>query len=207
MHRRNRLTWLLIAVFATFLCLTTITGKAFTQSSSPSVSKSDTLFQPIVSEIVKSGVPLRLPTYIPSTGQRRNSEGTPPKDVYASVNMVSDGIYLVSIGYTKACTGGNACRLGTVEGDRKTVQTPPIEEVYSFMMDSKFKGVRSEQKMSTVSLAKDTEGWFIPWICGANCNDAKVVWDEGSFRYLVGIKLGDKNALIEMANSAISNGL
>ena len=60
--------------------------------------------------------------------------------------------------------------------------------------------------MSRVGLSRGIQGWFIPWLCGANCNDAKVVWEEHIYRYSMGIKLGDRASLVKMANSAIEAG-
>jgi len=203
--RRNQTIWILTVVAISLFSLAAITGKAFTQNMAPAVSNSRTIFQPILSEIVKSGVPLRLPTYIPARSQRLNNAEKQPDKAYATVSSITDGMYTVIVGYTQDCTGGTSCRLGTVQGDRKMTETKRIEEVYSFMQDPKFKGIRSKETMVPVTLARNTSGWFIPWICGANCNDAKVVWDEGAYRYMVGIKLGDKNSLVEMANSAINH--
>ncbi|MFN6068408.1 MAG: hypothetical protein ACK45T_14795, partial [Pseudanabaena sp.] len=64
---------------------------------------------------------------------------------------------------------------------------------------------RSDEEDESVSLADGIQGYFVPWVCGASCNDAQVYWDKNGFRYAVGIKVGNKNNLIQMANSAISS--
>lgn len=60
--------------------------------------------------------------------------------------------------------------------------------------------------MGRVTLANGIKGYFIPYVCGANCDDSKVIWEQNGYRYLVGLKRGDKKTVIEMANSAIKNG-
>lgn len=109
--------------------------------------------------------------------------------------------YQVTLGYTPDCSGGNACRLGTLSGGIKPRQS--LEDTYAFMRDPNFKGRRSQEVMAPVNLSRGIQGWFIPWLCGANCNDAKVVWEENIYRYSMGIKLGDRASLVKMANSAI----
>jgi len=152
-------------------------------------------------------VPLRLPTYVPMHGQVTPQPGTTPESlpVFASLTGTnSANKYEVTLGYTSDCTGGNACRLGTVAGRVKPNE--PLERPYGFMNDPNYIGRRSQEKMAPVALSKGLRGLFVPWICGANCNDAKVTWDENGYRYWVGIKVGDKASLVKMANSAIGSG-
>jgi hypothetical protein len=110
--------------------------------------------------------------------------------------------YEVILGYSPTCSGGNACRFGTVTGRLRPALS--IESEYAGVHHDQ--SVKSQESMQKVKLAHHLEGWFIPWTCGASCSDAKVVWDEYSYRYSVGIKLGDRASLVKMANSAIEAG-
>ena len=163
------------------------------------------LFKPNLIELQMTGIPLRLPNYIPEIGQRLKDDNSRNQrlSVYAHLDEATANRYEITIGHSPTCTGGNVCRLGTIAATRITKGTPSIVEQYAFMKDPKFLGRRSKEPMSSVKLNQNLTGTFVPWICGANCNDAKVVWDEGQYRYSVGLKVGDRDSLIQMANSSI----
>jgi len=78
-----------------------------------------------------------------------------------------------------------------------------FERTLSEQSQSSFQEHRSTEPLSRVKLANGIDGWFLPWVCRHVCTDAQVVWDEYSYRYSVGVKLGDRASLIKMANSAI----
>lgn len=144
----------------------------------------------------KTRVPLKLPTQIPQ-------EEYP---LYVTVNTATSDQYELTIGTDKDCSGGNYCRYGTIAGQRVTATTPSVEEAYAFLNDPNYQpSVRSKEKMGKVALANGVEGYFIPYVCGASCDDSKVIWEQNGYRYLVGVKSGDKKTIVDMANSAISS--
>lgn len=144
----------------------------------------------------KTRIPLKLPTFIPQ-------ENYP---LYITVNTVTPDQYELTIGTDKDCSGGNYCRYGTISGQRVTASTPSVEDEYAFLNDPSYQpSVRSKEKMGKVALDNGVEGYFIPYVCGANCDDSKVIWEQGGYRYLVGIKSGDKKTVVGIANSAISS--
>lgn len=155
------------------------------------------MFRPVINQLkAKTRVPLQLPAYIPQ-------EDYP---LYITVNMATPKRYELTIGTDTHCSGGNYCRYGTVSGQRITPSTPSVEEQYAFLNDPSYQPTeRSTQKMGRVTLANDIRGYFIPYVCGANCDDSKVIWEQGGYRYLVGIKAGEKKLVVQMANSAISS--
>jgi hypothetical protein len=177
----------------------------------PAVPNLDQRYQPILTELQMTGIPLRLPTYAPATTTIRSRDPkvtaeTLKMPVFVHLNEDTPNGYIITLGYSETCDGGNSCRLGTLSAQRLTKGTPSIDEQYAFMKSgAQFKGKRSQELMATVSLTQGVKGQFIPWICGANCNDAKVVWDQDGYRYFVGIKVGDKGSLVQMANSAIES--
>lgn len=143
----------------------------------------------------KTRVPLKLPTRIPQ-------EDYP---LYITVNTATSEQYELTIGTDKDCSGGNYCRYGTISGRKISPSTPSVEEEYAFLNDPTYQpSVRSTKKMGKVALANGIQGYFIPYVCGANCDDSKVIWEQNGYRYLVGIKSGDKKTVVDMANSAIS---
>jgi hypothetical protein len=155
------------------------------------------IFRPVLSGLkAKTRVPLMLPTYIPQ-------EDYP---LYITVNAATPTQYELTIGAVENCSGGNYCRYGTISGQKLTPSTPSVAQEYAFLNDPSYKPTeRSPEKMGRVVLANGIKGYFIPYVCGANCDDSKVIWEQKGYRYLVGLKRGDKKAVVQMANSAIKH--
>ncbi|WP_199333680.1 hypothetical protein [Oculatella sp. FACHB-28] len=61
--------------------------------------------------------------------------------------------------------------------------------------------------MGEVTLAQGIHGYFIPFVCGANCDTSKIIWEQNSYRYRVGIRMASKATMIRFANSVIENEL
>lgn len=158
-------------------------------------SLSPNIFEPIVSSLPQ-GIPPRLPTYIPTGGVNRSS-------LVASLVIKSENAYQIAIG-SPSCQGANSCRYATVSGERTNSATPSIESQFTYMNSPRYKPTRrSPDPMGYVTLANGIRGYFVPWVLGANYSDAKVIWNENSYRYLVGVKGGSKEVLVQMASSAI----
>lgn len=167
-----------------------------------SIANAATIFDPIRSQLGESQVPLRLPTYIPAHGQAETTGDVPP--VSANLTSRESGRYEVILGYSPDCEGGSVCRLGTVTGQMK-----PTEPIAAQFNESDYlysDEHRSDEPMGSVTLANNIRGEFLPWRCATSCEDAQIVWEEGNYRYSVGIKMGDRASLVEMANSAIESG-
>ena len=227
--RRFNLRWLLVIVAVLVVGLSgVLLVRAYTQSAQqpsastspssnsvvaaaepkPSIPNAATVFDSVLPQLQRqSKTPILLPTYIPASGQRQPAPATASQlTVYADLPKPQPKLgYDLVLGYTPDCTGGNACRLGSVKGIPKPVQS--IEESYSSTKNPALKRPGSQETMGPVSLSQGIQGWFIPSVCGANCIDALVVWDNGGYRYSVGIKVGDKASLVQMANSAIDRGV
>jgi len=136
-----------------------------------------TVFAPLLSELEnQTQLPVLLPSWLP------DEKETAP--VYAMATEVSGSEYRVLLGFTPDCNGGTACRWGEVSGQTGTL-TPP-------------------EGGESINLAQGIKGYFVPATCGANCSDAVVMWEQSGGHYSVGLKAGEKEELIEMANSAIA---
>lgn len=83
------------------------------------------------------------------------------------------------------CTGGVYCRLGEITGERVGPNTP----------------IPTGRR---VVLPGGRYGVFTPATCGANCSDSQVTWDEGPYRYVVGLKVGTLPEVLRMAESVVS---
>jgi hypothetical protein len=138
------------------------------------------IFEPILPQIQQATqIPILLPDYI------FGSDGATP--VYATIETVTPSQYSLILGFTPDCTGGTACRLGTVSGEELSPNSPELEG-------------------QAVPLDDGITGYFIDAVCGANCSDSTMTWDQDGRRYQMGIKAGKPEDLVKMANSAIASG-
>lgn len=149
----------------------------------PSVSQApipNPIFEPILPQIKQeTQIPILLPDYI------FGSDGATP--VYATIETVTPSQYSLILGFTPDCTGGTACRLGTVSGEDLAANSPELEG-------------------QAVPLDEGITGYFMDAVCGANCSDSTMTWDQNGTRYQMGIKAGKPEDLVKMANSAIASG-
>lgn len=135
------------------------------------------VFAPILSELQgQTQLPVLLPSVLPEEKEQ--------PQVYAITTEVSGSEYQVLLGFSPDCNGGNACRWGEVSGQTGPL-TPP-------------------EGGESVTLAQGITGYFVPAVCGANCSDAVVMWEQSGGHYSVGLKAADKEQVMEMANSAIA---
>lgn len=125
-------------------------------------------------------MPIILPGHIPG----RDSASP----LYAILESATASSYQILLAFTENCNGGNACRLGSVSGQSVLSESVPLEG-------------------QPVDLRDEITGYFVEATCGANCSDATLTWEQDGYRYTVGIKAGNEADLVEMANSAIANGI
>lgn len=136
-----------------------------------------TVFAPILSQLQsQTQLPVLLPSVLPEEKEQ--------PQVYAITTEVSGSEYQVLLGFSPDCNGGNACRWGEVSGQTGPL-TPP-------------------EGGESVTLAQGITGYFVPAVCGANCSDAMVMWEQNGGHYSVGLKAADKEQVMDMANSAIA---
>jgi hypothetical protein len=184
----------------------------------PSVPDLEKIYQPFLKDLQMTGIPLRLPTYIPATVQLFMRSADPklpatdpqaptiPKQVYSTSPVQTPDIYSVAFSYHEGCTSGSMCDFSYFLGQRLTKETRSIDEQYASKVDFQASS-RSPEPLASVVLSKGIKGKFVPWDCGVNCTSAFafVVWDEGGYRYTVSRKFGDQAELMRMANSAIDS--
>lgn len=138
------------------------------------------IFEPILPQIQQeTQIPILLPDYV------FGSDGATP--VYATIETVTPSQYQLILGFTPDCNGGTACRLGTVSGEEISPSSPELEG-------------------KTVPLDDGITGYFLDAVCGANCSDSTMTWDQNGTRYQMGIKAGKPEDLVKMSNSAIASG-
>jgi hypothetical protein len=171
---------------------------AFSLTNSSSIAQAESaastsLFAPVLDRLTQTGIPLRLPRQLPAS------------PLYAVVWSASTNGYEVALTSEPTCRS-NYCRNGLISAQKLTADTPSIEQEFAFLNDPKFRPqARSTEPLGKVQLAEGKPGYFVPWVLGANYSDAKVIWEENGYRYLVSWKKGDRSTLIKLANSAIQS--
>lgn len=140
-----------LGLIAILLGLSLGTGfalQAFTQQLPPSISNATTVFDQIRPTLKRTNIPLRLPTYIPE--DLKTEPGYEPPPIQAALpEKPSSQRYEVILGCSPNCSGGNACRLGTVTGWLKPAQS--IESEYAWVRS--YPGIKSKEPMQKVKLS------------------------------------------------------
>ncbi|MBV9280061.1 MAG: hypothetical protein JOZ41_08275 [Chloroflexi bacterium] len=119
----------------------------------------------------RTHVPLLLPGWLP------------PGPAYASIESVTPNRYSINLGLVPGC-GGDACSLGSVEGETIARSTPPL-------------------RGRPIVLPRHITGYFMPFRCGASCGESTIGWTLRGYRYTFGIKGGSLKQLKRMATSAL----
>lgn len=138
------------------------------------------VFRPVLS-LLRSNthVPLRLPTYLATEHEEY--------PLHAVVEEANPARFVLLLAFSPNCNGANVCRYGIVSG----------------------RAVGAKAKRPTgreVRLARGIAGYFVDATCEAYCSDSTLTWDQGGYRYTVGIKAAKAEKLMKVANSAIRRG-
>jgi hypothetical protein len=114
---------------------------------------------------------------------------------FCTIISLDPNEYEVIIGWNAECGGGNACRIGSFYGKRSEGSRITGSKNYHF----------ERRRARRVRLREGITGYFVGGTCGANCSDSKLFWKQGSYEYMVGLKLGEMTDVVTLANSAIRN--
>lgn len=139
--------------------------------------------------IVFTGVPPMLPPEF-SVG-----EGLP--EVAAFLLTTDEDEYELSLDYGADCYGAGACHYGSMAGMKVVSDVPVGTSNFPFILDD----------AQLVDLAHGITGYFVPAVCGANCDDARLWWIYGGYEYMVGMKAGTYENVVVLANAAIMNSV
>ncbi len=142
-------------------------------------AKPDPVFVKVVVDLrSRTRLAVVLPSRLPDLGQGRTK-------LYASLSEATPRGYEIVLGFTPDCSGGTACRIGTIGA--RMVAAPQVQ------LEGK-----------AVTLGNGTAGWFAPATCGASCSDSLVTWRDGETERFVGIKAADEKAVIALADAVAS---
>jgi hypothetical protein len=139
--------------------------------------------------IVFTGVPPMLPPEFPVEG------GLP--EVVAFLLTTDEGEYELSLDYGVDCMGAGACHYGSMAGMKVASAVPVGTSSFPFNLED----------AQVVELALGITGYFVPAECGATCDDARIWWVYGGYEYMLGLKAGTYEAVVELANDAILNSV
>ena len=104
------------------------------------------------------------------------------------------------------CQRSAHCTFGLLSGQQVYRDTASIQSEYAFENQPDFQPTgRSPEPMGEVTLAQGIQGYFVPFVCGANCDTSKVIWEQNNYRYQVGIRMASRATMIHFANSVIEN--
>ncbi|MFM7447987.1 MAG: hypothetical protein ACKO24_05250 [Leptolyngbyaceae cyanobacterium] len=200
--------------------LISCSASAQTPSPIPGAKAVLPIFQPILEQLQRqTRIPVVLPTDIPTKAAVPNSTGetqtyidvptTPDgkfQKVYAHIIDAQPDRYEISLDATSTCQGQDSCSFGLLSGQQLHQGDQPMQAAYAFEQAPDFQPTgRSPEPMGEVALARGIPGYFVPFVCGANCDTAKVIWEQNGYRYKVGIRYAAKATVVHFANSAIQN--
>ena len=183
-------------------------------------------FHPLLPQLEQDvDIPILLPSTIEATAIVNDPSGESMayldvpinrrgqfEQVSASLTQADEDEYTITFDAEADCNGANRCSFGYVRGNRLYTNTPSIMEFYTPFQggDPDYQPIaRSPEAddFGPVELGKGITGIFVPYVCGANCDTSKIVFDLNEALYTVGIRYASKAIVMEMANSMIVNRL
>jgi len=98
--------------------------------------------------------------------------------------------------------------VGYITGKKITSNTPTLEAIKR-AWDTKGGWVKSHHHSQAVVLMNGISAYYFPPVCGVNCQAAygRVVWEQNGYQYKIGVRMGRREHVVELANSAIANQL
>lgn len=126
------------------------------------------------------GVPVRLPATLDVFDET---------SVSANLNAVDANGYVVQVGEGPDCNGSSTCQILTFTARASNQANPTLPEG------------------TPVPLPNDLSGVYIDSSCGADCNNAFIVWVQDGVRYSVGSRVASGPAVLDLAWQSIDTAL
>jgi len=187
------------------LLLSLVLAIAPASAQTVSVASAPIDYQRVAASVQQSGVTPRLPSVLVyrttlvgynqffATGGSRTNPDTHQQG------------YSVQITNSPNCVSGAlSCIIAYADAEPITPDYQSIEETYAWFREpgalSRYVRV-SPDPIGWVKLANGQSVYFVPWVLGASMGFAQAIWDEGGYRYTIGLKGGEKAWVLAMANS------
>ncbi|MBD2073371.1 hypothetical protein H6F86_05625 [Phormidium sp. FACHB-592] len=194
---------LTVCLSLVLICLLAI-APAFAQSNQ--VASAPINYQRVTPDLQQLGVPLHLPTKL----VYRNTLVGPNTffavgGVMTDPNMEQQG-YRVQITNSQNCLNGSlSCIIAYANAEPLRADQVDIESMYAWFRapGALDRYVRvSSDSIGWVRLSNGQSVYFVPWVMGAGMGFAQAMWDEGGYRYTIGLKGGARAWLLPMAETA-----
>jgi len=156
-----------------------------TLCSRPLFPTGGVLVQAVTAVRSKTSIPIRLPTCVPGLDST--------DELHVNLKSVDEHSYIIVFGATPECEGQHVCSYGTMIGT-----SLPFNQIDDY--DT------TRRPRSPVNLHRGIKGYFYGSVCGAYCSDSFIMWTEGAYHYVIGLKAEDRRNLIAAVNSAIDSG-
>lgn len=150
-------------------------------------------FEPVIEELAKSQVPIRLPSYLSGY----DWDGATSNQIYyPHLLEVRPELYYLSIDGAPNCSGSTSCRFSRFKAEAVGGFPPALSNLIE---------ENGEGRLVTLTNQK-IQAVFLPSECGmVGCTDTKIIFDLDGVRYTFGSKGGRAEPVIKAANSLILN--
>ncbi len=165
-------------------------------------------YQRVLPSLQSSPVPLRLPKVVV---YRNNLVGSGRLFAVGGVTRDLDGAvdgYNVNIVDSPNCKGALSCSIAFASATRIDGSTGSITDTYSWLQDASVMQAyvsKSPDPYGFVSLRDNWQVFVVPWVDGGGGTGyEQAVWDEGGYRYMIALKKGHRDWLLQMVNTAFA---
>ncbi|MEO0648350.1 MAG: hypothetical protein AAFZ17_19725 [Cyanobacteria bacterium J06650_10] len=128
-----------------------------------------------------------VPSLIPTSAQ------TVPSEYWASSIAPDDEAYSISFDRAENCTGIEECSFAVASGKVRTANVPTLESMLERASTTGAERISLENGIDAVYVPA-REGIYMP---------SYIYWNVDDYRYSVGIYMGRKDEVLEMANSTV----
>ncbi len=164
--------------------------------------------QSALQQLQSAGIPVRVPKLFVYSNKIQ-LPNLPFAVGGLNTNLQTNAItgYSFTLVDSPYCKGALNCSLGYIEAQKLRPIDKSIEDFYAFMRDPRYMSsirMKAPHDVMWVKLPNGRSVYVVPWVESGMGGKGfeQAVWDEGGYRYTIGLKGGDKDWLLQMVNSA-----
>jgi hypothetical protein len=164
----------------------------------------DPVFRPCAASLLR-GTTIQL--MLPPDAAKIHQYSSKPVTLYAYLDFNATGY---SIGLTHNPRDHYQLKQASYSGKIITEKSLPLSTYYeeTFTRLSRVPSFETHrQEVGAVTLINGLRGYYLPPVCGWNCNSAyaSITWDQNGYRYSIDIKMARKAEVLKIVNAAIEN--